>query len=60
LAEKPSVGKELATVLGANNKEDGFLHGNGYMVTWAMGHLVTLAMPEDYGGVQARTPAHYP
>jgi DNA topoisomerase-3 len=35
--------------VGASTKEDGFLHGNGYMVTWALGHLTTLAMPEDYG-----------
>jgi DNA topoisomerase-3 len=49
IAEKPSVARSLAAVVGANHKEDGFLHGNGYAVTWALGHLVTLAMPEDYG-----------
>jgi DNA topoisomerase-3 len=49
IAEKPSVAREIATIVGANNKEDGFLHGNNYMVTWALGHLVGLAMPEDYG-----------
>jgi DNA topoisomerase-3 len=49
IAEKPSVAREVAAIVGANNKEDGFLHGNGYMVTWALGHLVGLAMPEDYG-----------
>jgi DNA topoisomerase-3 len=49
LSEKPSVARSLAAVVGANHKEDGFLHGNGYAVTWALGHLVQLAMPEDYG-----------
>jgi DNA topoisomerase-3 len=49
LAEKPSVAREIASIVGANNKEDGFLTGNNYMVTWALGHLVQLAMPEDYG-----------
>jgi DNA topoisomerase-3 len=49
IAEKPSVAKSLAAVVGANKKEDGFLHGNNYMVTWAFGHLIQLAMPEDYG-----------
>jgi DNA topoisomerase-3 len=49
LAEKPSVAREIAAIVGANNREDGFLHGNNYMVTWALGHLIQLAMPEDYG-----------
>jgi DNA topoisomerase-3 len=49
LSEKPSVAKEIAGIVGATNREDGFLHGNGYAVTWAFGHLVQLAMPEDYG-----------
>jgi DNA topoisomerase-3 len=49
IAEKPSVAKEIAAIVGATQKEDGFLHGNGYMVTWAFGHLVQLAMPEEYG-----------
>jgi DNA topoisomerase-3 len=49
IAEKPSVALEIAAIVGANSKEDGFLHGNSYMVTWALGHLVGLAMPEDYG-----------
>ncbi|SKA32933.1 DNA topoisomerase-3 [Chitinophaga eiseniae] len=48
LAEKPSVAREIAALLGADHKEDGFLSGNNYLVTWAIGHLVTLAMPEDY------------
>ena len=49
IAEKPSVAREIAALLGAGEKSDGFLTGNGYWVTWAFGHLVTLAMPEDYG-----------
>lgn len=49
IAEKPSVAREIAMVLGASNKEDGYLHGNGYAVTWAFGHLVGLAFPEEYG-----------
>ena len=49
IAEKPSVARDIARIVGANNKQDGFLEGSGYMVTWAMGHLITLAMPEAYG-----------
>lgn len=49
IAEKPSVAREIATLLGASEKQNGCLTGNGYCVTWALGHLVTLAMPEDYG-----------
>jgi DNA topoisomerase-3 len=49
LSEKPSVAREIAKIVGASSKEDGFLHGNNYMVTWAFGHLVQLAMPEEYG-----------
>jgi DNA topoisomerase-3 len=49
LCEKPSQAREIAAIVGSTNKEDGFLHGNGYMVTWAFGHLVQLAMPEEYG-----------
>lgn len=48
IAEKPSVAREIATLLGVTQKEDGYLSGNGYLVTWAIGHLVALAMPEDY------------
>jgi DNA topoisomerase-3 len=40
IAEKPSVAREIAAIVGATNREDGFMHGNGYMVTWAFGHLV--------------------
>ncbi|PVH24520.1 type IA DNA topoisomerase [Sphingobacterium corticibacter] len=49
IAEKPSVAREIATLLGATEKRDGYLTGNGYEVTWALGHLIGLAMPEDYG-----------
>lgn len=49
LAEKPSVGRELARVLGANKKGNGCYLGSKYIVTWALGHLVTLAQPEHYG-----------
>ncbi|SHM44151.1 type IA DNA topoisomerase [Chryseobacterium polytrichastri] len=49
IAEKPSVAREIATLVGATEKQDGFLTGNGYQVTWALGHLIALGMPEDYG-----------
>ena len=49
IAEKPSVAREIAGLLGASDKKDGYLTGNGYFVTWAFGHLVGLGMPEDYG-----------
>ena len=49
IAEKPSVAREIAVLLGASEKKDGYLTGNGYYVTWAFGHLVGLGMPEDYG-----------
>ena len=49
LAEKPSVGKELARVLGCKKFGGGFISGDRYIVTWALGHLVTLADPEHYG-----------
>jgi len=49
IAEKPSVARDIARIVGANSKQDGCLEGNGYIVTWAMGHLITLAMPEAYG-----------
>lgn len=49
IAEKPSVAREIASQVGATDKHDGYMSGNGYYVTWALGHLVGLAMPEDYG-----------
>ncbi len=47
IAEKPSVARDLAKVLGATQKGDGYLHGGGYIVTWAIGHLVSLAQPHE-------------
>src|SRR5580704_12491487 len=47
LAEKPSVARDIARVLGASSKGDGYLHGNGYVVTWAIGHLAALAQPHE-------------
>ncbi len=47
LAEKPSVARDIAKVLGANTKGDNYLHGNGYVVTWAIGHLAALAQPHE-------------
>lgn len=47
LAEKPSVARDIARVVGAGQKGDGYLHGNGYVVTWAIGHLVALAQPHE-------------
>ena len=49
IAEKPSVAKDIARVIEATQRNDGYLSGNGYMVTWAFGHLIQLAMPEAYG-----------
>lgn len=49
IAEKPSVARDIARILGANERKDGYLSGNGYAVTWGFGHLVGLAMPEAYG-----------
>ena len=49
IAEKPSVAREIAAIVRATNRKDGFIEGNGYAVTWAFGHLVGLAMPQQYG-----------
>lgn len=49
IAEKPSVARDVARIVGGTIKQDGYLEGNGYIVTWAMGHLIALAMPEAYG-----------
>ena len=48
LAEKPSVGRDIARVLGCMKQGQGYLEGKDYVVTWALGHLVTLADPEAY------------
>ena len=49
IAEKPSVARDIARIVGANSKQDGYMECNSYLVTWAMGHLIALAMPETYG-----------
>jgi len=59
ITEKPSVARDIARIVGANSKQEGYLastpsadfqlEGNSYLVTWAMGHLIALAMPEAYG-----------
>ena len=49
ITEKPSVARDIAHIVGANSKQDGYMEGCGYVVTWAMGHLIALAMPEAYG-----------
>ncbi|SUB87166.1 type IA DNA topoisomerase [Prevotella denticola] len=49
IAEKPSVARDIARIVGATSKQDGYMEGCGYVVTWAMGHLIALAMPESYG-----------
>ena len=48
IAEKPSVAQSIAKVIGADKREDGYLEGNGYIVSWCVGHLVELASPESY------------
>ena len=48
IAEKPSVAKEIAAILKATNRKDGYFEGNGYQVTWTFGHLCTLKAPDDY------------
>jgi len=48
IAEKPSVARDLAEILGATNRREGYLEGNGYCVTWVFGHLCSLKDPEDY------------
>ena len=49
IAEKPSVARDIARIVGATSKQDGYMEGCGYVVTWAMGHLIALAIPEAYG-----------
>lgn len=50
IAEKPSVAKEIAQILGAKSRKDGYFEGNGYQVSWTFGHLCTLKEPHDYTG----------
>ena len=59
ITEKPSVGQDIARVVGANIRKEGYCTGNGYMVTWALGHLVSLAMPGAYG-YDRTTPENLP
>lgn len=54
LAEKLSVAQSLAKVLGANKRCDGYLEGNGYIVSWCVGHLVELSQPEAYDETYAK------
>lgn len=54
IAEKPSVGKAIAAVVGATESKDGYMEGRGMIVTWCVGHLVELAMPEDYNKAFAK------
>ena len=49
LAEKPSVAQSIARIVGATHRKDGFYEGNGWQVTYAFGHLIQLALPENYG-----------
>lgn len=48
IAEKPSVAKSIAAVIGAKEQKNGYLEGNGYLVSWCVGHLIELAPPEHY------------
>lgn len=48
IAEKPSVGRSIAAIVGASNSKDGYIEGNGYIVTWCLGHLVALVQPDSY------------
>lgn len=58
IAEKPSVAKEIARILGANARKDGYFEGNGYQVTWTFGHLCTLKNPDDYSEIWKRWSLH--
>ena len=49
LTDKPSVGKEIGRIIGATRVKNGYVEGNGYMVTWTFGNMLSLAMPKDYG-----------
>lgn len=54
ITEKPSVGKDIASILGATMRRDGYFEGNGYCVTWTFGHLCTLKEPHDYNAIWKR------
>ena len=55
IAEKPSVAQGIAAVIGAKEKKDGYLEGNGYLVSWCIGHLAGLASAEVYDAKYAKT-----
>ncbi len=55
LAEKPSVAMSLSKVIGANQRGDGYMEGNGYLVSWCVGHLVELSQPEAYDEKYAKS-----
>lgn len=59
IAEKPSVAKEIASILGAKSRKDGYFEGNGYQVTWTFGHLCTLKEPNDYHQALKRWDLNY-
>ena len=48
IAEKPSVAQSIAKVIGATEKKDGYMEGNGYIVSWCFGHLIELVQPQEY------------
>ena len=54
IAEKPSVAKDIARILGATTSKQGYMEGNGYQVTWTFGHLCTLKEPDDYTSMWKR------
>jgi DNA topoisomerase-3 len=58
VAEKPSVARDIAQVLGARTRSDGYFHGSGYIVTWAIGHLVALAEPHQMNPAWKRWSLH--
>ena len=58
IAEKPSVARELARVLGVKNKHNGYLEGEGWLVTWCLGHLVELCEPHEYESSWKRWSLH--
>ena len=64
IAEKPSVARDIAQVLGARDRRDGYIEGNGYCVTWTFGHLCTVEgagrLPSRVAGVVVVEPAHDP
>ena len=51
MAEKPSVAQAVAHVIGADERKDGYIEGNGYIVSWCIGHLVELAQPDAYSDI---------